>query len=142
MWQTLHRATRMALSLLSRLPSVPEAMNLHFAAILPMRPASVPFWIALMLDSQFLCILVIFLSVFCQISAVFMPFLRSASFASPLLLDKSAFYLTANQYHSEGRREAEGKQKGGRADSRLIRSLLASCRFCKHFCWLGIVLQR
>ena len=91
---------------------------------------------ALMLDSQFLCILAIFLSVFCRISAVFMPFLRSASFADPLLLDKSAFYLTANQYHSEGRREAEGMQNEGGTVSLPILSLLASCRFCKDFCWL------
>ena len=39
-----------------------------------------------------------------------MLFLRSSSFAAPLLLDKSAFYLIVNHYHSEGRREAEGKQ--------------------------------
>ena len=108
----------------------------------PCDPPVSLFAIALMLDSQFLCILVIFLSVFCQISAVFIPFLRSASFASPLLLDKSAFYLTANHYHSEGRREAEGKLNGGRTDPRPIHNLMASCRFCKHFCQFDIVLQR
>ena len=66
----------------------------------------------LVADSPFFYILVIFLSVFYDNSAVFMPFLRSSSFAKPLLFDKSAFYLTANQCHSEGRREADGKQNG------------------------------
>ena len=66
----------------------------------------------LVADGSFFYILVIFLSVFYDKSAVFMPFLRSSSFAKPLLFDKSAFYLTANQCHSEGRREADGKQNG------------------------------
>ena len=46
-----------------------------------------------------------------------MSFLRSSSFVNPLLFDKSAFYLTANHYHSEGRTEAEGKQNGGRTEA-------------------------
>ena len=60
-------------------------------------------------DAPFIFILAIFLFVFFRISAVFMLFLRSSSFANSLLLDKSAFYLTANHYHSGGRREAERK---------------------------------
>ena len=142
MWQTLHRATRMALSLLLRSPVVLRAMNLLFAAILPILPVCARFYASLDSWRPVFCILTIFLSVFCCISAIFMPFLRSASFANPLFSDKSAFYLTANHYHSEGRREAEGRQKGGMTASRPIRSLLASCRFCKHFCRSSIVLQR
>ena len=63
-------------------------------------------------DAPFIYILAIFLFVFFRISAVFMLFLRSSSFANSLLFDKSAFYLTANHYHSGGRREAERKQNG------------------------------
>ena len=111
-WQTLHRATRMGLCILSCSPFVLRAMALRFAAILSARPVCVRFYASL--DSWCLVfdILAIFLSVFCCVSAVFMPFLRSSSFANPLLFDKSAFYLTVNHYHSEGRREAEGKQNG------------------------------
>ena len=141
-WQTLHRAIRMELCHLSRSPSVLRAMNLRFAAILPTRPVYIRFTSALILGNLFFYIFAVFLSVFSRISAVFMPFLRSPSFANPLLFDKSAIYLTANHYHSEGRREAEGKQNGGRTDSRPIHSLLASSRFCEHFCQSGTVLQR
>ena len=84
----------------------------------------------------------VFLSVFFCISSVFMPFLRSSSFANPLFSNKSALYLIANHYHSEGRREAEGKLNGGRTDPRPIHNLMASCRFCKHFCQPGTVMQR
>ena len=108
----------------------------------PHDPSVSFFTLALILNNPFLYILTIFLSVFCCISAIFMPFLRSASFANPLFSDKSAFYLTANHYHSEGRTEAEGKQNGGRTEARPIHSLLASCRFCKHFCLSGTVPQR
>ena len=78
-------------------------------------------------SNAFLYILAIFLPVFCHISVVFMPFLRSSSFANPLLFDKSAFYLTINQCHKGGRREAEGKQNGGMTYSQ---PSLASCSFC------------
>ena len=108
----------------------------------PHDPSVSFFTLALILNNPFLYILTIFLSVFCCISAIFMPFLRSASFANPLFSDKSAFYLTANHYHSEGRTEAERRQKGGRTDSQPIHSLLASCRFCEHFCQSDTVLQR
>ena len=98
-----------------------------------MRPICARFHASLDSWHPVFCTLAIFLSVFCRISAVFMLFLRSSSFANPLLPDKSAFYLIAYHYHSEGRREAEGKQKGGITASRPIGSLLASRRFCKHF---------
>ena len=55
-----------------------------------------------------------------------MLFLRSASFADPLLLDKSAFYLIVYQYHSEGRREAEGRQKGSRTEAGRTHDLFAA----------------
>ena len=101
-----------------------------------------PFLLQPWLPIVYFYILTIFLSVFYDKSAIFMSLLRSSSFVNPLLFDKSTFYLTANQCHSEGRREAEGKQKGGIRDSRPIHSLLASCRFCKHFWQSCIVLQR
>ena len=66
----------------------------------------------LIADNQFCYILAVFLVFFCCVFTVFMPFLRSASFANPLFSDKSAFYLTANHYHSEGRREAGRRQNG------------------------------
>ena len=84
------------------------------------------------LYKSFCCILSIFLSFFSCFSPVFMPFLRSSSFANPLSFGKSAICLTVNHYHSEGRREAEGRQNGLTTDPWPIRSLLASCRFCKH----------
>ena len=74
----------------------------------------------------FFYILAIFLPVFCLISAAFMLFLRSSPFANPLLSDKSAFYLTANHYHSEGRREAEGRQKGSRTEAERPHDLFAA----------------
>ena len=80
--------------------------------ILLIRFVCVRFYFNLGCRQSIFYILVIFLSVFYDKSAVFMPFLRSSSFAKPLLFDKSAFYLTANQCHSEGRREADGKQNG------------------------------
>ena len=104
----------MALSLLSSSPVFFRAMNLRFAAILPMRLACVLFYASQDSWCPVFCILAVFFFVFCLISAVFMPFLRSSPFANPLLSDKSAFYLTANHYHSEGRREAEGRQNGSR----------------------------
>ena len=55
-----------------------------------------------------------------------MPFLRSPSFASLLLLDKSAIYLISNHCHSEGRREAEGRQDGLIAGPLPFHVLLAS----------------
>ena len=70
------------------------------------------FMFALILGNYFLNVFAIFFSISYHISAVFMLFLRSAPFVNPLLLDKSAFYLTVNHYHGEGRREAEGKQNG------------------------------
>ena len=102
----------MELSLLSRSPVVLRAMNLLFAAILPTLPVCARFYVSLDSGHPVFCVLAIFLSVFCRIPAVFMLFLRSSSFVNPLLFDKSAFYLIANQCHSEGRREAERRQKG------------------------------
>ena len=46
-WQTLHRAIRMELCLLSRSPSVLRAMNLRFAAILSTRPVYIRFYVSL-----------------------------------------------------------------------------------------------
>ena len=110
--------------------------------ILLIRFVCVRFYFSLGCRQFIFYILSIFLPVFYDKSAIFMPFLRSSSFVNLLLFDKSAFYLTANQCHSEGRREAEGRQMGSRTDSQPIHSLLASCRFCKHFCQSGIMLQR
>ena len=123
----------MAPCLLSLSPGVLRAMNLRFVAIVLIRFVCVRFYFDLGCRQSIFYILVIFLPVFYDNSAIFMPFLRSSSFANPLLFDKSAFYLIANQCHSEGRREAGGRQNGDIRDSRPIHSLLASCRFCKHF---------
>ena len=94
--------------------------------------ASVFFTSTVILYKLFCCILSIFLSFFRCFSSVFMPFLRSPSFVNPLSFGKSAICLTVNHYHSEGRREAEGRQNGLTTDPWPIRSLLASCRLCKH----------
>ena len=72
----------------------------------------------------------VFLSVFFCISSVFMPFLRSSSFANPLLFDKSAIGLIINHYHSEGRWEADGRQNGLTTYSQPSGIL----RFCKQSC--------
>ena len=95
----------MELCLLSRSPVVLRALNLRYAAILPILPVCARFYASLDSWRPVFCILTIFLSVFCHIPAVFMLFLRSSSFVNPLLLDKSAFYLIAYHYHSEGRTE-------------------------------------
>ena len=88
------------------------------------------FTFVLIFDILFLCILAIFLFIFYCISAVFTPFLRSPSFGNSLFSDKSAIYLIVNHYHSEGRREAEGRQNGLTTYSQPSGIL----RFCKQSC--------
>ena len=88
------------------------------------------FTTALILGNPFLYVLAIFFSFFYYASAVFMPFLRSSSFANPLLFDKSAICLIINHYHSEGRWEADGRQNGFTTYSQPSSIL----RFCKQSC--------
>ena len=77
--------------------------------------------------------------VFLPFSSIFSPVLldvftlslRSSTFTNPLSSDESAVSPTVNQYQNEGRREAEGRQKGGRREAGRLQALsIAFCHLC------------